>query len=333
MKYRESMLIVAVVACVASVGCQPDLEVTLTANASYAVGEDVASTVDITVTNSGSADAVGTDTAPADGYMVDLVLSSDATAPVAFAVLPSPYQFVEDMLVQGGRVSNTDTLAAGAAKTYSGHGGPIPPGTPSPAFLCAVVDPGTKIAESDESNNTSCVEVEITPPAKACVTFETPPLGTEYGKPVPNAPGDLVLTEAGIEVTVENFAWTSGGTFNHARIEASTPDFGIDSQFAWMNNINFEFGFGGLGFVPSKVTFEFEDLGGFENISVNGDPSPIYVGELTAAPAIMGGAAFATSPRVTVPGGYKSVATLTGMVERLRVGGQEFGIDQICAWP
>jgi hypothetical protein len=47
----------------------------------------------------------------------------------------------------------------------------------------------------------------------------------------------------------------------------------------------------------------------------------------------MGGVTFATAPKVTFPGGYKSTATLTGSVSDLRVGGQEFGIDQICAWP
>jgi hypothetical protein len=142
-----------------------------------------------------------------------------------------------------------------------------------------------------------------------------------------------VLTEGGIEVRVENFTWPSGGTFNQADVMASTPDFGIGSQFAWMNNINFEFDFTGLGFHPMRVTFEFEDLGGFENISVNGDPPPVFVGELISAPAGMGGTTISFAPRTTIPGGYKTVATVDGPVKTLRVGGQEFGIDQICAWP
>ena len=33
-----------------------------------------------------------------------------------------------------GRISHTDTLAAGADKVYTGRGGPIPSGTPSTAF-------------------------------------------------------------------------------------------------------------------------------------------------------------------------------------------------------
>ncbi len=334
MEYRKSMLIVVVVACVAFAGCRPDLEVTLTANSSYVVGEDVAGTVDITVKNSGTAKALGTDGSGSDGYMVDLVLSTDATVPVVFANVPSPYLFAEDMLVIGGRVSNTGTLEPGDSKTYSGHGGPIPPGTPSIAYLCAVADPGGKITESNENNNTSCVEVQITSPvADNCVTFETPAPGTVYGAPAPHTPGDLVLTEGGIRVTVENFAWSSGGTFNRADVMASTPDFGVDGQFAWMNNINFEFNFTALGFEASKVTFEFEDLGGIENISINGDPVPIYVGELTVAPATMGGVTLSFAPRTVIPGGYKTTATLEGPVKHLRVGGQEFGIDQICAWP
>ncbi len=167
MKYRKSMLIFVVVACVALAGCKPDLEVTLTANSSYAIGEDVAGTVDITVKNSGNAKALGTDASGSEGFMVDLVLSADATVPVVAAVVPSPYLFTEDMLVIGGRVSNTLTLGPGDTKTYSGHGGPILPGTPSIAHLCAVVDPFGKITESNETNNTSCVEVKITPAVDA----------------------------------------------------------------------------------------------------------------------------------------------------------------------
>lgn len=63
------------------------------------------------------------------------------------------------------------------------------------------------------------------------------------------------------------------------------------------------------------------------------DPSPWYVGELAAAPSTMGGATFSTLPPVPVAGGHKYLATLEGPVQRILVGGQEFAIDQICAWP
>ncbi len=323
MNSPKCMLILAAMACLAFYGCQPDLEVTLAANGSYAVGEDVGGTVDVTVANTGNKTAPGTD-AGDDGYMVDLVLSQDNAVPVAPAAVPNPYNFQEDMLLQGGRISHTDTLAAGAAKIYSGHGGPIPPGTPSPVFLCAVVDPMTKIAEKNEANNTFCTQVDITS-GERCMTFETPTLGTDYGATAGQSPGDLALVENGIQMTVENFRRPDGSvTFNFARVEASIPAFGVDAQYLGVNNVNLEFDFTGLGFTPSLVTFLFRDQGGFENLSINGDPTPVYVGELTAAPTPLGGITFAAAP---------PAATLTGNVANLRVGGQEFSLDQVCARP
>jgi hypothetical protein len=329
MKYSTGRKILVIVVCFGFFGCKPDLRVSLTARASYDEGEDVAGTVTVEVSNEGSARARGTDTASDDGYMVDLILSQDNTVPVGYAAVPSPYQFQEDMLLQGGRVSNTEDVPAGDQRTYPGHGGPIPPGSPSTAFLCAVVDPGEKVSESDETNNTFCTPITIAP-SQRCVTFEPPPLGTEYGTPAGHSPGDQIFVENGIRVMVTDFRWPSGGTFNGADVRAVTPDFGVDAQFLWMNNINLEFDFTGLGFTPSKVTFHFQDLGGFENFAVNGDPTPVYVGELISAPSPIGSVAFTTSPRVTVPGGYRSVATLEGSVRVLRIGGQEFAIDQVC---
>lgn len=324
--------LLATVGSLGLIGCAPDLEVALTANSSYPEGADVAGTVFVTVQNTGSRQALGSDDAGDEGYFVDLVLSEDAVVPVTFAVLPSPYAFTEDMLLLGGRISNTQTLSGGASASYPGHGGAIPPGTPSPVFLCAVVDPGLRISESDEANNTSCTEITLTAPEQSCVTFETPALGTQWGSPAGQTPGTLVLTEAGISVRLENFRWVGGGgTFNSVDIRASTPAFGADAQFAWTNNLNLDFDFTGLGYTPSRVTFEFEDLGGFENLAINGAPTPVYAGELSAAPAA-GGVGLTTTPPVSVPGGYKSVATLQGAVQRLVVGGQEFGIDQVCAF-
>jgi hypothetical protein len=331
MKLPSIQTMLAVVACLGILGCKPDLKVSLTANSAYDQGENAAGTVSITVENAGSGRAAGSDGAGADGYFVDLVLSQDNSVPVEFAVVPSPYTFQEDMLLQGGRVSNTQTLAGGASVIYEGHGGPIPPGTPSPVFLCAVVDPGLKVSESDEGNNTYCEEIAVTV-SQACVTFETPAPGTRWGNPTGHAPGTVVLTEAGISVRVENFRWPTGGTFNVADVRATTPDFGIDSQFAWTNNISLDFDFTGLAFTPTRVTFEFQHLGGFENLAIDGAPAPVYVGALTAAPSPLGGVSFATSPPVAVAGGYKSSATLQGGVQRLVVGGQEFAVDQICAY-
>jgi hypothetical protein len=165
--------------------------------------------------------------------------------------------------------------------------------------------------------------------SQVCVDFEPPlAIGTQYGAPAGQHSGDVIFTSNGIQVSVFDFNFTNGGgTFNLAQIDAALPTFG-SGQIMRTNNINLEFDFTNVGFTPNEVRFEFLDSGGFENISVNG--SPIFAGELSAAPNPIGGVniAVTTTP---VGGGKKGIVVLTGPVQRLRVGGQEFWIDNVCA--
>lgn len=129
----------------------------------YALGETV--NCKITVKNIGSAKAIGTLDDPAKGYMVDAVLSLDAVAPIAFAVVPNPYEYQEDMLVIGGRHSNTKTLAPGQEDTYL-ESFPLPKVMVKPCqlgyvALGAVADPGKKIAETNENDNTNFTRFKL----------------------------------------------------------------------------------------------------------------------------------------------------------------------------
>jgi hypothetical protein len=89
-----------------------------------------------------------------------------------------------------------------------------------------------------------------------------------------------------------------------------------------------KFDFSNVGFKVAEVNLEFLDLGGSENLSVNG--STIYAGELTSAPSPMGGVTlmFTTTP---APGGEKGKLTMKGAVKTLIIGGQEFWLDNVCA--
>jgi hypothetical protein len=74
-------------------------------------------TISVTVENRGTAVALGS---IHNGYMLDLSLAlHTAGFPATSHVLPSPYRFVEGMLLKGGRISNTADLAAGASRQYS----------------------------------------------------------------------------------------------------------------------------------------------------------------------------------------------------------------------
>ena len=143
----------------------PDLQVAISGSSRAIQGEDIA--LKIVVFNKGTANAPGTnDTTAGKAYMVDIVLSQDTVIPVEWATQPvyaglTIDDFVEDMLMLGARISNTQTIAPGKQTTYtlSTH---IPARTPPGIYyLAAVVDAGENVAESKENNNVAYYRIRI----------------------------------------------------------------------------------------------------------------------------------------------------------------------------
>ena len=171
----------------------------------------------------------------------------------------------------------------------------------------------------------SCCPPFCPPPRVKCVNFGPPPAAlTEYGTPAGQSPGALAFTQSGIPVRVDTFTWGGGGTtFGSARVETATAAFG-SGQVVRSNNIDLVFD---LAAAPGPVvTFAFLDLGGIENLTVNGVR---HVGELTAAPASLGGVTV-TSAVTPVQGGKRGKVTLAGNVQKLGIGGQELWLDDVC---
>ena len=160
---RVAAVAVALMA-LAFLACRPDLEGSLTGAHSYKAGDQVESTARLTVRNTGTADAYGSQDGPTGKayHKVDIVLSTDRTAPIRFATVPDPYRFEEDMLLRGGRIS-TWTVRDGESVEYSADHAPsllgiIPDSLreltgKDSLYLIAVIDPGNEIIESDENNN------------------------------------------------------------------------------------------------------------------------------------------------------------------------------------
>lgn len=147
-------------------GCdsQPDLRVEISGPAHVRAGDDVEALMRIVASNQGDAPAPGTLDPDTAGYMVDLVLSRDSILPVRWAAV-SP-TFTEDMLLAGGRISRTMRLAPGESRAVSEGEASIAADTPPGRYcLGAVIDPGTRVAESDENNNTACHWIEVEAPA------------------------------------------------------------------------------------------------------------------------------------------------------------------------
>ena len=194
---------------------------------------------------------------------------------------------------------------------------------------------GTATAEGAEATQITIPAVPDPCPTEppvfvtACVTFDDIPVGTIYGEPVGNKPGDQVYTsDDGIAVFVRDFLYsTEGGTFNSAEILAPNAD-GGGTPSVWFNNINLEFDFSGLPYEPRQVDFEFNDYGGNQNLSVNG--SDIYRELLMEAPSPIGGVSWTWADP---EGDGIAIGTLDGAVQRFLVGGQELALDTVCAHP
>ena len=167
-------------------------------------------------------------------------------------------------------------------------------------------------------------------PLATCFSFEPPlTVGTTYGPPL--TPGATILTNGPLSMSIETFVQVSGNTsFNLAMI-SSPPMGGNSSQMLRANNINFKVAAVGSA---RLVTFDYVDLGGSENFSVNG--SAVNAGELSSLPTIISGVSIAVTQTPVFNSGGVQVGkggklTLQGQISQFIVGGQEFWIDNVCA--
>jgi hypothetical protein len=140
-----------------------DLTPTIGARADARAGQDL--TIGLEIANRGDTPCVGTLEAASAGYMVDIFISSDRNPPPSWAVYSATWR--EDALLRGGRVSRTNSVAPGDNFRYGAPSYEIGPMTlptgipPGEYYLCAGVDLGHRIAESNERNNVACNPIRI----------------------------------------------------------------------------------------------------------------------------------------------------------------------------
>ena len=170
-------------------------------------------------------------------------------------------------------------------------------------------------------------------PAPACLEFNVPPLGTWFGGPPWGTPAYTPLW-------VENGITAYVGTFNDgvnppiygaARVELPSAPFGVGPT-GLARSIVWGFDFSTLPFVPSAVTFEWLDLynSPVENLRVNG---ALFIGQIIAPPAVLGGSPVGVGGIVPVGGGFKGQIKIGAPITRIEVGGQPIWVDRVCAYP
>ena len=155
------------------------------------------------------------------------------------------------------------------------------------------------------------------------VDFETVPVPTLWGQDFGNIPGEVVLNQDDIDMSVEEFFLGAFIGFNSAEVGNVHSPFLPTTHLA-LNNISVRFDFASLGFDVTEVTLDYQEFGGADNFAVNDDT----IFEL----AVMTDLPVNVAPGVTalVTG---DLITLTGAIDSFQIGGQELGIDNITAIP
>ncbi|MCX5844373.1 MAG: hypothetical protein NT022_11645 [Deltaproteobacteria bacterium] len=131
---------------------KPDLTVTISGPATAKPGQNLGKSIKVKLTNKG--------TVTAKNVVIDLVISSNNTVPVKFAVYNPSYS--DDVLLKGGR-ENVASIAPGATIDVTLNGtNQIPANTkPGKYYLGVVADPGKTIDELNEGNNTATTPITI----------------------------------------------------------------------------------------------------------------------------------------------------------------------------
>lgn len=162
----------------------------------------------------------------------------------------------------------------------------------------------------------------------ATVDFESQPFGTQFGgspAPLSDSPGDLVFTEDGIGVRVDNFTLGAFVGFNNATIGGFT-DSAFPTTPATLNNIRLAFDTSGLGGPVSGAVFDYVDFGGDENLVING--TALELTDFASAPALVAGVNVMVTS-APMAGGVEGQVSLSGPLTSLAIGGQELGIDDV----
>ena len=158
------------------------------------------------------------------------------------------------------------------------------------------------------------------------VDFETVPSGTSWGDSFGQMPGEVVLMQNDIDMSVEEFQFGKNVGFTNADIRDPLMSV-FPTQWLRLININVQFDFTSVGFGVDQVTLEFVDFGGPagpKNVAVNGG-TIFELDEMSDLPMNVATGVTASVTETTL--------TLLGDVDTLLIGGMELGLDNVMAVP
>ena len=165
-----------------------------------------------------------------------------------------------------------------------------------------------------------------------CLDFENFPQGPVFGPALNTLPGDTLFIQDGLIGIAQEIQYLNGDTgFGNAVIQGADVQW-LDGQFLFMGNNALQLHYPDGA---QQVCFDFFDGGGEENIAVNG--SSIAV--LSAFTEVENLSFPGVDIELTVDSATsntflpRGTLCLTGELYSLTIGGQEFGVDNVCAVP
>ncbi len=164
-----------------------------------------------------------------------------------------------------------------------------------------------------------------------CLDFETFPPGPVFGPALNTLPGDTLFAQDGLTAIAQEIQYLNGNTgFSNAVIQGADVQW-LDGQFLFMGNNALQLAYPDGA---QQVCFDFFDGGGEENFAVNGSDVAVITNFLDLAgmnfPGVDITITLDTASNTFLP---KGTVCITGEVFSLTVGGQEFGVDNVCASP
>ncbi len=165
--------------------------------------------------------------------------------------------------------------------------------------------------------------IAASPASARCFNMEAPPPGATY-------PVGFALALPDVTIHIQQFQdglFNWAGPAHDANIVVSNIAMGTPTQEMMVDNCTVTF-----EPVPPAVAarFRYADLGGNTNFEINGDFR--NVADLSMLDGLIVGGHLVTVAWAGVGGGERGTLTVHpgGPIDRLRVGGQEFFLDDLC---
>ena len=166
--------------------------------------------------------------------------------------------------------------------------------------------------------------------------FESLSVGDRWGDVVASAtdhpvpPGGTISSSGSVDFYIDELHTIGGFVgFNYLMADNSISTYTGSGTLLMTNNVTAGFDLSALD--VDTLCFDFVDMGGSEELTINGAQflTPSGYGALVTAPATLGGVSVSVTGS-SLGFGFVGSVVLIGDVTDLKIGGQEFWIDNVC---